>query len=92
MNVSDAHIERGQLRVDVSVSVQNDKLIGQIVEIKGLCGAKAVQNAVEHEFRRHIDLLKKNKSPVPETRRWDEKEQRTITLRHADTEPDYRFF
>lgn len=92
LDVSDAHIDLGQLRVDVNVSVQNDNLIGQRVEVKNVAGAKNVERAVEYEFRRHIELLKNNKSPLPETRRWDAELNKTVTLRHKDTEPDYRFF
>ena len=62
------------------------------VEIKNVAGAKNVERAVEFEYLRHIDLLKKGKVPLPETRRYEADYDRTVTLRIKDEAPDYRFY
>lgn len=92
LQVSDANIDQGQLRVDVNISVQSDKIGGNRVEIKNVAGAKNVERAVEYEYRRHIDLLSKGKIPEFQTRRYDPDRDITITLRDKSDDPDYRFF
>ena len=57
LEISDAQIDQGQLRVDVNVSVHGEKNHSDRVEIKNVAGAKNVERAVEFEYRRHIDLL-----------------------------------
>jgi aspartyl-tRNA(Asn)/glutamyl-tRNA(Gln) amidotransferase subunit B len=76
----------------VNVSVHSDKASGPRVEIKNVAGAKNVERAVEYEYRRHIDLLSRGLVPDPETRRYDASLDKTISLRHKEEEPDYRFF
>lgn len=92
LEISDANIEAGQLRVDVNVSVSSDKYSGNRVEIKNVAGAKNVERAVEYEYRRHIELLSKGIIPEFETRRYDADLDKTFTLRKKEEEPDYRFF
>lgn len=92
MEISDAQIDQGQLRVDVNVSVIGEKNKSERVEIKNVSGAKNVERAVEYEFRRHIGLLSQGKFPAPETRRFDADTGSTVTLRKKEEEPDYRFF
>jgi aspartyl-tRNA(Asn)/glutamyl-tRNA(Gln) amidotransferase subunit B len=61
LQISDAHIDQGQLRVDVNVSVEGEKMKSQRVEVKNVAGAKNVERAVEYEFRRHVQMLKDGK-------------------------------
>ena len=92
LEISDAQIDQGQLRVDVNVSVIGEKVKSDRVEIKNVAGAKNVEKAVEYEFRRHVELLKDGKFPDAETRRFDADLGITSTLRRKEQEPDYRFF
>jgi|Transcript_7539 aspartyl-tRNA(Asn)/glutamyl-tRNA(Gln) amidotransferase subunit B len=85
-------IENGQLRVDVNLSVQGEKNESPRVEIKNVAGSKNCERAVEYEYRRHIEMLSRGETPLPETRRYDADVDRTITLRVKEEEPDYRFF
>ena len=80
------------MRVDVNVSVSSNEIESNRVEIKNVAGAKAVERAVESEYRRHIDLLSKGIIPEFETRRYDAIEDVTYSLRKKEEEPDYRFF
>jgi aspartyl-tRNA(Asn)/glutamyl-tRNA(Gln) amidotransferase subunit B len=92
LEISSAHIDQGQMRVDVNVSVEGEKMSSNRIEIKNVAGAKNVERAVEYEFRRHIELLQQGEVPAAETRRFDANEGKTITLRRKEQEPDYRFF
>jgi len=92
LDISDAEIDKGQMRVDVNVSVASDSIGGNRVEIKNVAGAKNVERAVECEYRRHIDLLSRGIIPEFETRRYDAIEDVTHSLRKKEEEPDYRFF
>jgi aspartyl-tRNA(Asn)/glutamyl-tRNA(Gln) amidotransferase subunit B len=80
------------MRVDVNISVASDAIGGNRVEVKNVAGARNVERAVEYEYRRHIELLSKGKSPDFETRRYDPERDLTFTLRNKEDEPDYRFF
>ena len=92
LSISEAQIENGQLRVDVNLSVQGESIESPRVEIKNVAGAKNCERAVEYEYRRHIAMLSRGEIPLPETRHYDAIEDRTITLRVKDEDPDYRFF
>ena len=82
------------MRVDVNISVWSttDKSIrSPRVEIKNVAGAKNVERAVEFEFKRAVTQLESKSNVVPETRRFDAAEGRTVLLRVKTEDPDYRF-
>ena len=71
LDISEAQIDQGQMRVDVNISVRGEKHAGPRVEVKNVAGAKNVERALEYEYLRHIDLLRNGEAPLPETRRYD---------------------
>eukprot|EP00347_Sterkiella_histriomuscorum_P014226 403361690 len=94
LGLSEANMEEGQMRCDVNISVSNEEkgLQGNRVEIKNVLGAKFVEKAIEYEVMRHVDLLLKGEPIMKETRRYDSLEDKTISLRSKEQDPDYRFF
>ena len=60
--------------------------------MKAVPGSKAAELAVEHEYRRHVEMLSRGEIPQVETRRFDASTGRTETLRVKEEEPDYRYF
>lgn len=95
LGISEAKVEQGQMRVDVNISVwhaETDAVRSPRVEIKNVAGAKNVERAVEYELRRHVALLESEQNALPETRRYDAAEGRTVLLRTKNEDPDYRFF
>lgn len=92
LGISEAKIENGQLRVDVNMSVQGEKNESPRVDIKNVVGSKNVERAVEYEYRRHIAMLSQGEIPLAETRRYEPENNRTVTLRVKEEEPDYRYF
>ncbi len=91
LGISDAHLEKGQMRVDVNVSVSPDpERLGTKVEIKNLNSFKAVADAIRYEIRRQSEVLASGGEIRHETRMWDGK--RTAVMRVKETESDYRYF
>ncbi|WP_457625831.1 Asp-tRNA(Asn)/Glu-tRNA(Gln) amidotransferase subunit GatB [Persephonella sp.] len=94
IGVSDADMEKGQLRCDVNISLRpkGDEKFGTKVEIKNINSFRFVQKAIEYEIERQTKLLKKGKKIVQETRLFDEKTGKTFTMRTKEEAHDYRYF
>jgi len=93
LKVSNADMEKGELRVDANVSLSADKKnLGSRAEIKNLNSFRSIEKAVNYEIKRQEDLLKKGKEIVQETRGWKEEEQITLSQRSKEEYHDYRYF
>lgn len=92
LNISDADMEKGQMRVEVNISISDNNKLGTKVEIKNINSFKAVAGAISYEIKRQEDLLSKGKEVVHETRGWDADKQRTISQRSKEQAHDYRYF
>ncbi len=88
LNVSDADMERGQMRLEANVSLN----MGTKVELKNINSFNALRRAIEHEAERQEKLLKSGKAVVHETRGWDDSKQKTVLQRHKEESHDYRYF
>ncbi|MFZ5806775.1 MAG: Asp-tRNA(Asn)/Glu-tRNA(Gln) amidotransferase subunit GatB [Verrucomicrobiota bacterium] len=93
-NVSDADMEKGQLRCDVNISVRlvGEQKLGTKCEIKNLNSISGVRKALEFEIQRQIDVVSKGGKIVQETRRWDDDSGQTYTMRTKEQAHDYRYF
>jgi aspartyl-tRNA(Asn)/glutamyl-tRNA(Gln) amidotransferase subunit B len=92
--VSDADMEKGQLRCDCNVSVApegSDKL-GTKIEIKNMNSISAVRRAVAFEIERQINVVKSGGHLVQSTRRWDDDSGQTFEMRTKESAHDYRYF
>jgi len=101
MNISDAEMEKGQLRIEVNISLQsefsisNDQFsnkLGTKVEIKNLNSFATVEQAVNYEIERQTNLLEKGERIKQETRGWDDVKQKTFSQRSKEEARDYRYF
>lgn len=95
LGVSDANMEKGQMRVELNISVSDDpNKFGTKVEVKNINSFKAVERAAEYETKRMIELLEKGEGDkiVQETRGWDETKQSTFSQRIKENANDYRYF
>ena len=92
--VSDADMEKGNMRCDANVSVRlsEDEPYGTRVEIKNLNSIRFVAKAIEHEVERQRDVLAKGERVILETRLWDERSARTVPMRGKEEAHDYRYF
>ncbi len=72
--VSDADMEKGQLRCDCNVSVRPEKQteLGAKIEIKNMNSISGVRRALAYEVKRQISVLESDESLEQETRGWDE--------------------
>jgi aspartyl-tRNA(Asn)/glutamyl-tRNA(Gln) amidotransferase subunit B len=94
VDASDANMEEGNLRCDANVSVRlrGAPEFGTKVELKNLNSARFLQKAIEYEIDRQIDVLERGGTVVQETRLWNERENRTYTMRSKEDAHDYRYF
>lgn len=95
LGVSDANMEKGQMRVELNISVSDDpNKFGTKVEVKNINSFKSVERAAEYETKRMIELLEKGEGDkiVQETRGWDETKQSTFSQRIKENANDYRYF
>ncbi len=93
LNVSEANMEKGEMRVEANISVSDDpNEFGTKVEVKNLNSFRAVEKAIEFEVKRQIDVLEKGGHIVQETRGWDENKGVTFSQRKKETSEDYRYF
>jgi aspartyl-tRNA(Asn)/glutamyl-tRNA(Gln) amidotransferase subunit B len=94
LEVSDCDMEKGSLRCDANVSVRllGKKELGVKAEVKNMNSFKAIQKALEYEVKRQIKALESEERIVQETRLWDEKKEKTYSMRSKEEAHDYRYF
>ncbi len=92
LDVSDANMERGEMRVEANISVSASEKLGTKVEVKNLNSFKSVEAAVDYEVRRQIHILESGEKVVQETRGWDENKLKTFSQRVKESANDYRYF
>ncbi|HJN62948.1 MAG TPA: Asp-tRNA(Asn)/Glu-tRNA(Gln) amidotransferase subunit GatB [Candidatus Paceibacterota bacterium] len=92
MNVADANMEKGEMRVEANVSVSKDSKLGTKTEIKNLNSFKIAEKAIEYEIERQTGILEAGEKVVQETRGWDENKQETFSQRQKEGSSDYRYF
>src|SRR3989441_1902556 len=94
LGVSDADMEKGQLRCDVNVSLRptGEARLGTKVEVKNLNSFRSVQRALEYEIQRQTEALDRGEPILQETRGWLEDKGVTVTQRSKEEAHDYRYF
>jgi aspartyl-tRNA(Asn)/glutamyl-tRNA(Gln) amidotransferase subunit B len=92
--VSDADMEKGQLRCDCNVSVRKkvQSELGTKIEIKNLNSISGVRRALAFELDRQIGVLEDGGKLQQETRRWDDDLGETLLMRTKESAHDYRYF
>ncbi|MBA3960479.1 MAG: Asp-tRNA(Asn)/Glu-tRNA(Gln) amidotransferase subunit GatB [Chthoniobacterales bacterium] len=92
--VSDADMEKGQLRCDCNVSVrpETQEELGAKIEIKNMNSISGVRRALAYEVARQTAALSRGEELVQETRRWDDESGQTYLMRRKEMAHDYRYF
>ncbi|MGE0668342.1 MAG: Asp-tRNA(Asn)/Glu-tRNA(Gln) amidotransferase subunit GatB [Sphingomonadales bacterium] len=89
----DGNMEQGSMRADVNVSVRKPGgPLGTRCEIKNVNSVRYVQQAIEYEARRQIDLIEDGGTVTQETRLFDPGQGVTRSLRSKEEAHDYRYF
>ncbi len=94
LNTCDGNMEEGSLRADVNVSVRKkgESKLGTRCEIKNVNSIKFMQQAIDYEARRQIELIEDGNEVDQETRLFDTKKQETRSMRSKEDAHDYRYF
>ena len=92
--VSDADMEKGQLRCDCNVSVRPEGTteLGTKIEIKNMNTISGVRRALAFEIERQTECCRRGETLRQETRRWDEGAGETYHMRFKEYSHDYRYF
>lgn len=93
LNTCDGNMEEGSMRADVNISVRKPGgPLGTRAEIKNVNSLKAVQQAIEFEVARQIEIIEDGGEVVQETRLWDPAKMETRSMRSKEEAHDYRYF
>src|SRR5690606_17137377 len=89
LGMSDANMEKGEMRVEANISVSAGSELGTKVEVKNLNSFKVVEKAIAYEAKRQAELIEKGEAVVQETRGWDENRGETFSQRAKEDSHDY---
>ena len=104
LGTCDGDMEKGNLRADVNVSVcrpgQYEKYretddfshLGTRCEIKNMNSFRFIQQAIEYEARRQIEIIESGGKVDQETRLFDPTKGETRSMRSKEDAHDYRYF
>ncbi|HRJ00699.1 MAG TPA: Asp-tRNA(Asn)/Glu-tRNA(Gln) amidotransferase subunit GatB [Hyphomonas sp.] len=104
LGTCDGDMEKGNLRADVNVSVckpgQYEKFretgdfkhLGTRCELKNMNSYRFIQQAIEYEARRQIEILESGGKVDQETRLFDAVKGETRSMRSKEDAHDYRYF
>jgi aspartyl-tRNA(Asn)/glutamyl-tRNA(Gln) amidotransferase subunit B len=94
IGVSDADMERGQMRVEANVSLRprGTEPFGTRVEVKNMNSFRAVERAIAYEIERQAEALDAGETLTQDTRGWDDGRQATYVMRSKEDSHDYRYF
>jgi aspartyl-tRNA(Asn)/glutamyl-tRNA(Gln) amidotransferase subunit B len=86
-------MEEGSLRCDINVSVRRvGEPLGTRCEIKNVNSIRFVQQAIEYEANRQVELLEEGGTVDQETRLFDSRQGITRSMRSKEFAHDYRYF
>ena len=94
LGISDADMEKGNLRCDanVSIRVKGSAALNQKTEIKNVNSIDAVRDAIRKEIERQKREVAEGKPIEAWTLEWDEDTESLRKMRSKETEADYRYF
>jgi|TARA_B110000037_G_scaffold204432_1_gene248400 aspartyl-tRNA(Asn)/glutamyl-tRNA(Gln) amidotransferase subunit B len=92
--ISDADMDKGQMRCDVNISVRKnpEDNLGTKIELKNMNSTSAVRRAIYYEVARQCEALDNGDTLVQATWRWDEDLGETQEMRTKENAHDYRYF
>jgi aspartyl-tRNA(Asn)/glutamyl-tRNA(Gln) amidotransferase subunit B len=94
LGTCDGNMEEGSMRCDVNLSMRRkgDDKLGTRTEIKNVNSIRFVQQAIEYEATRQVEILEAGGTIVQETRLWDTGKGVTRSMRSKEDAHDYRYF
>ncbi|MFZ6672755.1 Asp-tRNA(Asn)/Glu-tRNA(Gln) amidotransferase subunit GatB [Undibacterium sp. Xuan67W] len=94
LDICDGNMQEGSFRCDANVSVRpaGQKEFGTRAEIKNLNSFRFLEEAINIEVRRQIELIEEGGTVVQETRLYDPDKKETRSMRSKEDSQDYRYF
>ena len=93
IGICDGNMQEGSFRCDANVSVRRPGApLGTRCEIKNLNSFRFLEEAINYEVRRQIELLEDGGAVVQETRLYDPERRQTRSMRSKEDAHDYRYF
>jgi len=94
IGICDGNMQEGSFRCDANVSVRKtgDAKLGTRCEIKNLNSFRFMEQAIEYEARRQIEILEDGGSIEQQTRLYDADKNETRPMRSKEDAQDYRYF
>ena len=93
LKICSGNMEEGAFRADTNISVRKKgaEKLGTRCELKNINSFKFISDAIEYEIERQITQLEAGKKIIQETRLWDTKEHKTVSMRSKEEAADYRY-
>ena len=94
LGISEARMERGNLRCDANVSLRprGQEKLGTRTETKNVNSLRSIERAITYEIQRQAALLDAGTAIIQETRHWHEDTGTTSPGRPKSDADDYRYF
>ena len=94
LDVSEARMERGNVRADINVSLRPtpDSPLGTRTETKNVNSFRGIASAVRYEMQRQAQILSEGGTILQETRHYHEEDGSTSSGREKSDSEDYRYF
>src|SRR6185436_11563559 len=94
IGICDGNMQEGSFRCDANVSVRKagETKLGTRCELKNLNSFRFMEQAIEFEAKRQIEILEDGGKIVQETRLYDPQKNETRSMRTKEDAHDYRYF
>ncbi|MGX9358960.1 Asp-tRNA(Asn)/Glu-tRNA(Gln) amidotransferase subunit GatB [Mycoplasma sp. 2575] len=94
LDISDAKMNEGSLRVDLNISVRKKGTnnLNTRVEVKNLNSISNIEKAIEYEYNWQTSCYESGQTFSQQTKRFDESKLKTITMRSKSDSIDYKYF
>ena len=94
LDVSEARMERGNVRADINVSLRPtpESPLGTRTETKNVNSFRGIASAVRYEMQRQAQILSEGGMILQETRHYHEEDGSTSSGREKSDSEDYRYF
>ncbi|MDC1270449.1 Asp-tRNA(Asn)/Glu-tRNA(Gln) amidotransferase subunit GatB [Porticoccus sp.] len=93
LGICDGEMAQGSMRFDVNVSIRKPGgTLGTRTETKNLNSFRFMEDAIDIEVQRQIDLIEDGKKVVQETRLFNGETKKSKSLRSKEEANDYRYF
>ena len=94
LGICDGNMQEGSFRCDANVSVRpvGQETFGTRAEIKNLNSFRFLEEAIQYEVRRQVELIEDGGTVVQETRLYDPDKRETRSMRSKEDAHDYRYF